>query len=124
MQYLPSTYLPLKTLPNFASFENRKNSQCAGLIVKRLNTDDEKHQRIIIETRLANDRRRIHILADTLQYRQKHCNAADYRHGKKVRVRNTRYSQTVRVQSAHSQPHKEKRKDRQGDYPDWTQDYS
>jgi hypothetical protein len=28
-----------------------------------------------------------------------------------------------RVQPAHSQPHQEKRKDRQGHYPDRTQDY-
>ena len=49
--------LPLTTLPNFASFENRDNSQCAGLIVKRLNRlNDEKSSRIIIKTRLADDR--------------------------------------------------------------------
>ena len=30
--------------------------------------------------------------------------ATRYRHGKEVCVRNTRYSQTVRVQSAHCQP--------------------
>ena len=47
----------------------------------------------------------------------------DHRHGKEVRVRNTRHSQTFRVQPAHSQPHQEKRKDRQSHYPDWTQDY-
>ena len=44
-------------LPNFASFENRDNRQCAGLIVKRLNRlNDEKSSRIIIKTRLADDR--------------------------------------------------------------------
>ncbi len=42
---------------------------------------------------------------------------------KEVCVRNTRHSQTVRVQPAHCQPHKEKRKDRQGHYPDRAQDY-
>ena len=49
--------------------------------------------------------------------------AANHRHGKKVRVRHTRHSQAFRVQPAHSQPHQEKRKDRQSHYPDWTQDY-
>ena len=33
IQFVPSPSLPLITLPNFASFENRNNSQCAGLIV-------------------------------------------------------------------------------------------
>ena len=49
--------------------------------------------------------------------------AADHRYGKKVRVRHTRHSQAFRVQPAHSQPHQEKRKDRQSHYPDWAQDY-
>ena len=54
---MSTTSLPLTTLPNFASFENRDNSQCAGLIVKRLNRlNDEKSSRIIIKTRLADDR--------------------------------------------------------------------
>ncbi len=37
--------------------------------------------------------------------------AARYGHRKEVCVRNTGHCQTVRVQSAHCQPHKEKRKD-------------
>ena len=54
---MPITSLPLTPLSNFASFENRDNSQCAGLIVKRLNRlNDEKSSRIIIKTRLADDR--------------------------------------------------------------------
>ena len=32
-RFISSTSLPLTTIPNFASFENRNNSQCAGLIV-------------------------------------------------------------------------------------------
>nr|DAJ40510.1 MAG TPA: hypothetical protein [Caudoviricetes sp.] len=32
-RFISSTSLPLITIPNFASFENRNNSQCAGLIV-------------------------------------------------------------------------------------------
>ena len=34
IRIVPSPSLPLITLPNFASFENRNNSQCAGLIVE------------------------------------------------------------------------------------------
>ncbi len=34
-----------------------------------------------------------------------------------------RHSQAVRVQPAHRQPHKEKRKNRQGYHPDRAQDY-
>ena len=123
-RFISSTSLPLTTIPNFASFENRNNSQCAGLIVKRLNRlDDDKSSRVIIKTRLADDRRRVHILKQA-RFRS-NGNAATARYGHRKEVMCTEYwhCQTVRVQPAHRQPHQEKRKDWQGNHPDRTQDY-
>ena len=85
--------------------------------------DYDKYPRIIIQTRLADDRRRVHHVKQA-RIRSAGSTAAPRNgHRQEVCVRNTRYSQAVRVQPAYRQPHKEKRKDRQGDYLDRAQDY-
>ena len=105
-------------------FENRNNSQCAGLIVERLiRLDNDKYPRIIIQTRLADDRRRVHHVKQARIRSGGSAATARNGHKQEVCVRNTRHSQAVRVQPAYRQPHQEKRKDRQGHHPDRSQDY-
>ena len=60
------------------------------LIVKRLNRlDDDKSSRVIIKTRLADDRRRVHILKQARFRSNGNAATARYGHRKEVCVRNT-----------------------------------
>lgn len=120
--YHPHTY---HSKPYLILHRSRtEETACAqGYCQTSNHTDDEQPQRTVSETRLADDRRRVPFSKQTRFGTGRGATAADHRHGKKVRVRHTRHSQAFRVQPAHSQPHQEKRKDRQSHYPDWTQDY-
>ena len=62
--------------------------------------DDDKSSRVIIKTRLADDRRRVHIPKQTRFQPNGSATATRHGHRKKVCVRNTWHCQTVRVQSA------------------------
>ena len=120
--YHPHTY---HSKPYLILHRSRtEETACAqGYCQTSNHTDDEQPQRTVSETRLADDRRRVPFSKQTRFGTGRGATSADHRHGKKVRVRHTRHSQAFRVQPAHSQPHQEKRKDRQSHYPDWTQDY-
>ena len=62
--------------------------------------DDDKSSRVIIKTRLADDRRRVHIFKQARFRSFGSAAPASNEHRKEVCVRNIGYSQTVRVQSA------------------------
>ena len=72
--------------------------------------DDDKYPRIIIQTRLADDRRRVHHVKQARIRSDGSAAAARNGHKQEVCVRNTRYRQAVRVQPAYRQPYKEKGK--------------
>ena len=63
--------------------------------------DNDKYPRIIIQTRLADDRRRVHHVKQARFRSDRSAAAARNGHKQEICVRNTRHSQAVRMQPAY-----------------------